>query len=578
MPEFDVVVRGGTLIDGTGAQARTGDVAVIDGVIAEVGHIEGRGKREVNADGAIVTPGFVDIHTHYDGQATWDQTLAPSSWHGVTTVVMGNCGVGFAPARIEDHDRLIQLMEGVEDIPGATLTEGLAWNWKSFPEFLDALEALPHDIDYAAQVPHAALRVSAMGERAAAHELASDEEISLMAKLAKEAIKAGALGFSTSRTLNHKSSHGELTPSYGAGIEELAAIAAAIGETGAGVLQLVTDWIDTSVDFDIVRQMLKSGRPMSLSVIQRREDPERYREVLSFIKQCNADGFALRGQVATRGIGILLGLQCTLHPFMVNPVWQAISHLPVAEQAARMADPAVKAAMLAAQTDTINPTVVGGNRVHAWEAMFELSDPPNYEPSPADSIAAVAQRTGNAPEEVSYDMIVRDGGRAMIYMPFSNYAYGNLDSVREMLLHPHTVPGLSDGGAHVGTICDASFPTTLLQYWARDRTEGNLELPFVIQRQARDTARTVGLNDRGELRVGFRADLNVIDFDALHLHRPELRWDLPAGGRRFVQRVDGYLHTLVAGVETYAQGEATGELPGRLVRGGRTAPAGADSN
>ena len=570
MAAHDLVVRGGTVIDGDGGPPRTADVAVDGARIVEVGRVSGSGRREVDADGAVVAPGFVDIHTHYDGQATWESRLQPSSWHGVTTVLMGNCGVGFAPARPEHHDRLIELMEGVEDIPGIALHEGLAWNWRSFDEYLDALEQRPHDVDLATQVPHAALRVHAMGERAAAHEEATAEEIAQMAALAKAAVQAGALGFSTSRTLNHKSIDGELTPSYAAGADELAAIAAAIGTTGTGVLQVVSDFPEPVEEFALLRRMVaESGRPLSVSLVQFPQDAERHRQVLGMLERAWADGLPIRAQVAARPVGMLLGLANTLNPFMTNPVWRRFADLTADEQAARMSEPAVRAEILAAQTRDKDLGRLGGTMIHRYELMYELTDPPNYEPSPADSIAARAARAGGDPVGLAYDILAAGG---MLYLTALNYLAGNLDDVHEMLVHPHTLPGLSDGGAHVGTICDGSFPTTLIQHWTRDRAGAKLELPFVVQRQARDTARAVGLGDRGVLRPGYRADLNVIDVDGLRLHRPEMRYDLPAGGRRLVQRADGYRHTFVAGQQTYADGEPTDALPGRLIRGPRSTP------
>ena len=570
MAAHDLVVRGGTVIDGDGGPPRTADVAVDGGRIVEVGRVSGAGRREVDADGAVVAPGFVDIHTHYDGQATWESRLQPSSWHGVTTVLMGNCGVGFAPARPEHHDRLIELMEGVEDIPGIALHEGLAWNWHSFDEYLAALEDRPHDVDLATQVPHAALRVHAMGERAAAHEEATAEEIAQMAAQAKAAVQAGALGFSTSRTLNHKSIDGELTPSYAAGADELAAIAAAIGSTGTGVLQVVSDFPEPVEEFALLRRMVaESGRPLSVSLVQFPRDAERHRLVLGMLERAWADGLPIRAQVAARPVGMLLGLDNTLNPFMTNPVWRRLTGLTADEQAMRMSEPALRAEILAAQTREKDRGRLGGTMIDRYELMYELTDPPNYEPRAADSIAARATRSGCDPVELAYDILA---GGGMLYLTALNYLAGNLDDVHEMLVHPHTLPGLSDGGAHVGTICDGSFPTTLIQHWTRDRAGAKLELPFVVQRQARDTARAVGLHDRGVLRPGYRADLNVIDVDRLRLHRPEMRHDLPAGGRRLVQRADGYRHTFVAGQQTYADGEPTDALPGRLIRGPRPTP------
>jgi N-acyl-D-aspartate/D-glutamate deacylase len=572
MAEHDLVVRAGTVVDGTGSPPRTADVAVRDGRITEVGRVSGRGRREIAADGAVVAPGFVDIHTHYDGQATWESRLQPSSWHGVTTVVMGNCGVGFAPVEPVHQDRLIELMEGVEDIPGIALHEGLRWDWRTFPEYLDALDALPHDVDMAAQVPHAALRVQAMGERAAAHEQATSEEIALMAWLAREGVEAGALGFSTSRTLNHKSISGELTPSYAVGADELVAIATAVGETGRGVFQLVSDFPDPEAEFALIRAMVaRSGRPLSASLVQSPVAPAMHREVLRLIDSAQADGLPILAQVAARPVGMLLGLHNTLNPFMTNPVWRQLLDLSPEEQAARMAEPQLRSEIVAAQTGEKDRSRLGGTLIHRYELMYELADPPNYEPSASESIAARAERAGVSPVEIAYDVVA---GGGMLYLTSLNYADGNLDAAHEMLTHQHTVPGLSDGGAHVGTICDGSFPTTLLQHWTRDRDGARLDLSFVVQRQARDTARAVGLLDRGVLAPGYRADLNVIDMDALRLHRPEVRYDLPAGGRRLLQRADGYRHTVVAGLETYRDGEPTGALPGRLVRGPSPAPRG----
>jgi N-acyl-D-aspartate/D-glutamate deacylase len=577
MTEFDLVLRGGTIVDGSGCPPRAGDVGVRDGAVVAVGTLEGRARRELDVSGSLVTPGFVDVHTHYDGQATWDSLLNPSSWNGVTTVVMGNCGVGFAPVRPADHARLIELMEGVEDIPGTALHEGLQWDWSTFPEYLDALERRPHDVDLAAQVPHAALRVSVMGERALAREAATQAEIAVMAAAAAEAIRAGALGFSTSRTLNHKSVQGELIPSYGAGADELRAVAAAIGATGRGVLQLITDFLDFETDFAIIEGMLRAARrPMSISLLQYRDRPDDYRAVLRFLAQMNAHGHQLRAQVGARAIGVIHGLGSSRHPFMMNPVWRSeLAHLPSAEQAKRMADSLVKSRILRSQTSekALNPNI--GAPIDRWDVMYTFTDPPVYEPGPDASIAAMSRRSGRSPEDLAYDLLIADEGRGLIYQPFLNYAGGNLDAVREMLVDEHTIPGLSDGGAHVGTICDASFVTSLLQYWVRDRDHGRLELSFVVRRQARETATAVGLLDRGLLAPGYKADINVIDMEALTLHRPEVHADLPAGGRRLLQRVDGILHTFVSGVETYSGGEHTGELPGRLVRGPRANPAAA---
>jgi N-acyl-D-aspartate/D-glutamate deacylase len=571
---FDLVIRGGTVVDGSGGPGRTADVGIDGGIVTDVGHGLGRGRREVSADGALVTPGFVDIHTHYDGQASWDERLLPSSWHGVTTVVMGNCGVGFAPATAGHRQRLIDLMEGIEDIPGTALHAGLSWDWESFDDYLSSLAARPHDIDFATQVPHAALRVHVMGDRALAGEPASPDDVTAMARLARSGVEAGALGFTTSRTLNHRSVTGELTPTYDTDVAELAGIAAELGAAGQGVLQLVADFLDPGADLDVILEMARaSGRPVSVSLAQFPLRPGAYREVLSRLAAASEEGLVVRAQVAARAIGLLMGLQCTLHPFMTNPVWGDIGGLPVTEQARVMRDPGFKAAVLAAQTDARNRNLIGGRLIHKYDLMYELTDPPTYEPDPRDSIAARAARDGRTGEDLVYDIITGDDGQAMVYVMSANYVSGNLDAVHEMLAHPCTLPGLSDGGAHVGTISDGSFPTTLLAHWARDRRRGRFPVEYIVQQQARDTARAVGLDDRGVLAPGYRADVNVIDLDRLRLRRPEMHFDLPGGGRRLLQRAEGYLHTFVRGQETYAGGEPTEALPGRLIRGARPAPA-----
>lgn len=575
MTKHDLVIRGGSVIDGTGTPRRTADVAVSNGIVTEVGRVDGTGAREIDADGALVTPGFVDIHCHYDGQATWDERLQPSSWHGVTTVVMGNCGVGFAPVHDHDHERLIQLMEGVEDIPGAALSEGLSWDWSGFDGFLDAVDARPHDLDVAAQVPHAALRLHVMGERGADHEsVATPEEIAEMGRIAAAGIESGALGFTTSRTRNHRTSTGAYTPTLTAERAELTGIAEAIGTTGTGVLQMVGDFIDADYEFETLLEMMRiSGRPLSFSLAQSPLAPDMHRDLMRRLSDANDAGFTMRAQTAPRAVGLLMGLDCTLNPFMMNPVFGEIAAASVSEKATRMSDPDFKRRLLDAQSAAKAKGKLGGSIIGVFDRMFPLTDPPDYEPDTDASAAAVASRVGVTPEEWVYDFLLGDGGAAMLYVPFLNYADGNLDATREMLAHPHTVPGLSDGGAHVGTICDGSFPTFLLTHWGRDRARGDLfDLEWLVGQHTRATSTTVGLDDRGVLAPGYRADVNVIDFDRLSIARPEMHHDLPAGGRRVLQRASGYRHTIVAGVETYADGEATGELPGRLVRGAQPAP------
>jgi len=574
MPEHDVLIRAGTVVDGTGAPARTADIAITDGVITAVGRVDGDATRVIDADGLVVTPGFVDIHAHYDGQASWGERMIPSSWHGVTTVVAGNCGVGFAPVHPADHERLIQLMEGVEDIPGTVLHEGLTWDWQSFPEFVNALTNRAFDVDVAVQVPHGALRLHVMGERGARREPATADDIAQMAALAREGIEAGALGFTTSRTMNHRSSTGEYTPTLTAEADELVGIACAIGETGKGVLQVVSDFVDVEGEFAIFRRMsAESGRPLSFSLVQVHGDT--YRRQLELLDRANAEGVAMRAQVAPRAVGLILGLQCTLNPLMRNRAYREIAQLPLAERVSIMGDPAFKQRVLSEATSERDDAKIGGGLITAFHRMYELGDPPNYEPDPASSIARRAEREGREPVDFAYDMLLGDKGRAFIYLPSLNYADGNLDAVGEMLAHAHTVVGLADGGAHVGTICDASFPTTLLSLWTRDRERGRLDLPFAIERQTRATARTVGLFDRGVLAPGYRADVNVIDYERLRARRPEIVHDLPAGGRRLVQAADGYVATLVRGDVTYENGEASDALPGRLIRGTQPAPTGA---
>ncbi|BBX16288.1 amidohydrolase [Mycolicibacterium duvalii] len=547
---YDLVIRGGTVIDGTGRPGYRGDVAITDGVITDVGRVDGRGRREIDADGALVTPGFVDIHTHYDGQVTWDSRLQPSSTHGVTTALMGNCGMGFAPVRPTDHAQLIELMEGVEDLPGPVLHEGLPWTWQSFEEYLDAVDGLPHDIDIAAQVTHDPLRLFVMGQRAADREAATPEDIAEMARLAAAGIRAGALGFSTSRTEWHKTSRGEQTPSVRAEINELVGIAKAIGETGTGVFQVVSDLKGFDHEVEVMYEMMRvSGRPLSLSVMQH-EPGDGYRRTLHAIEQANAEGLHMTAVVAPRAIGVLVDFKGTYNPFVLSRLFRSGPDLR---------DPGVKRRILAEIAER------GGLRA-PLESIFELGDPPNYEPLPEESVAARAAREGKDAAEVLYDIMLN--GPA--YMPVFNYHGGNLDVVHEMLSHPNALPGLSDGGAHVATICDASFSTTLLTHWGRDRGRDRFDLTWLIQRQCRDTARMVGLTDRGVLGAGYKADVNVIDFDKLNARSPRLVSDLPAGGQRVLQAADGYLHTLVTGVEVYVSGEPTGALPGRLVRGRQT--------
>ncbi len=561
----DLVIRGGNVIDGTGAPARHADVAIDAGRITQVGHVDGRGRREFAADGAIVTPGFVDIHTHYDGQATWSSRMSPSNHHGVTTVVMGNCGVGFAPVRPSDHDLLIELMEGVEDIPGAALHEGLSWDWETFPQYLDYLGRRQFDMDIAAQLPHAALRVYVMGERGANREPATADDIAQMRCIAAEAAAAGALGFSTSRTLNHRSSTGAPTPSLTAEAAELVGISMGLKDAGRGVLELISDFGDLAAEFAIVEQMAAaSGRPISISLAQGLS-PNGWRKILTRIQGAAARGLTMRGQVAPRPIGIVLGLSTTLNPLLMRPSYMAIAKLPLAERVQKLRDPALKATILA---ETPAPAFERMKRLVAdFDRIWLLNDPPDYEPAPEDSVAARAQRAGRAPLDFVYDTLLEADGRQLLFTPFANYADFNLDCCRDMILSDDCVMGLGDGGAHVGTICDASFPTYLLAHWGRDRTRGErIDLPTLVKRQTRDTARAVDLLDRGVIAPGMKADVNIIDFDNLRVRVPSMVKDLPAGGSRLEQCADGYLATLVSGEVTYQNGAPTDALPGRLIR------------
>ncbi|MEO1552562.1 MAG: amidohydrolase family protein [Pseudomonadota bacterium] len=571
MAEHDLVIRNGFVIDGSGAPGREADIAIKDGRIAEVGAISATGTEEIDAEGKLVAPGFVDIHTHYDGQVTWGDALSPSSSHGVTTAIMGNCGVGFAPVRKTDHDRLIRLMEGVEDIPFPVLANGLPWNWESFPDYLDSLDTRAFDIDFGAQLPHAALRVYVMGDRGANRENATDDDIAAMAALAKAAVEAGALGFSTSRTLNHRTSDGQPTPTLTASEKELTGIAMALGEAGKGVLQFVSDFDDPQKEAAMLRRIVEqSGRPLSVSLAQADVAPDGWKLLLNEIEAASAVGLDMRAQVGPRPVGVLLGLELTLNPFSGHPLYQTISQDPFEKRVHMLSDPAFQARLLEDRPDSDNPFVK--SILRNFDKMFVLGDPPDYEPTEDKTIAAIARARGTSPEAVALDLMLADNGRGMIYLPFLNYAEGSLDPVRTMLESPASLPGLSDGGAHVGMICDGSFPTTLLTHWARDRSRGDkLPLEFLIKKQCHDTAAWVGLKDRGVLKPGYRADINIIDFDGLILHTPHIVHDLPAGGRRLMQVADGYEATLVAGQVIQRNGQPTGAKPGRLVRGAQAA-------
>jgi N-acyl-D-aspartate/D-glutamate deacylase len=564
---LDTLIRGGILVDGTGAPRRRADVGIRGDRIALVGEIDEPAERVIDADGLLVTPGWVDVHTHYDGQVTWDPQVTPSSLHGVSTVVMGNCGVGFAPAAADRHDWLIGLMEGVEDIPGTALAEGIKWEWESFPEYLDAIDRTPHAIDIGAQMPHGALRAFVMGERGADHTVRpSAEEIEAMGRLAAEALEAGALGFSSSRTRNHRTKHGAPTPSLTAGPDEMLGIARAVGDSGRGVFEIVADFADVEGEFALLREMVEvSGRPMSISVAQNDAVPGQWRQLLDLIAEAVAAGLPMKAQVPPRAIGLLLGLQASFNPFASHPSYRPVADLPFAERVARLRDPELRAKLLAESPAPGLAYLLG-----AFERLFVLGDPPEYEPTAEQSVAAQAARRGVSPAELAYELMLEDEGRALLYRPFLNYTDFNLDVSREMLLDPNTVPGLGDAGAHCGMICDGSFPTYLLTHWGRDRSRGErLDVEWLVKAQAADTAALVGLSDRGVIEPGRRADINLIDWEALRLHPPEIVFDLPAGGKRLIQAADGYRMTIVGGVPIVEDGKATGALPGRLVRGAR---------
>jgi N-acyl-D-aspartate/D-glutamate deacylase len=572
--DFDLVIRNGTIFDGSGGGAIEGDVGVLDGRIAQVGEVSARGREEIDARGLAVMPGFVDIHTHYDGQVTWDSRLKPSSSHGVTTVVMGNCGVGFAPCRPDQHDLLIRLMEGVEDIPHPVLVEGVPWRWETYAEYLDFLATRRYDMDVCGYVPHAALRVYVMGERGAGREPATEADLAEMACQFDQAMQAGAMGLSTSRTFLHRSSDGQSIPTYGAAEHELTALAMVLKRMGKGALQMIADFDgDAEGSFGVLRRVAAaSGRPLSFSLFESvdRQHPVPWRDVLGWVEQANRDGAAIKAQVIGRAIGLLFGHELTLNPFFSSATYRSLAHLPLDEKIARLRRSEVRARILAEPVDR-DPANALGRLVSHFDYMFELGNPPDYEPDPQTSVAAQARRLGIRPEERAYDLLLEDKGRALLYCTFANYLHGSLESSLEMMKHPHAVLGLGDGGAHCGTICDGSAPTFMLTHWARDRRRGErLPLPWIARALSRDTALAVGLYDRGLIAPGYKADLNVIDLDRLYLHAPEVAYDLPTGGRRLVQRAEGYVATIVDGQSVYRNGEATGALPGRLVRGPRS--------
>ena len=568
---FDLVIRNGTVFDGTGSEPRDGDVAISGARIVEVGTVSGTGTEEIDAKGMIVTPGFVDLHTHYDAQVTWSSEITPSSWNGVTTAMIGNCGVGFAPCKPEQRDMLVKLMEGVEDIPEVVLTEGLPWNWESFEDYLDALEARPYDLDVVTQVPHAALRVFVMGQRGSDREPATADDRASMAALAAAGVKAGAQGFSTSRTINHKTLDGRHIPTLKADEAELTEIAQALAKAGSGWLQVISDFDEPEEEMALLRRLVeRSRRPMSITILQRDNKPEEWRRLMARIAEAQQAGLPMMGQVLTRPTGIMLGFEISQNPFIGRPSWKEIEALPFPEKMQRLVQPEFRARLI---SETIEDETLL-RRVTKWERIFPLCDPPDYEPPAERSVAAIAAREGRKPAEVAYDLLLEKGGKTILYRPLSNYTYGTLDTVHDMMSHPNTLIGLGDGGAHVGILSDASAITYMLTHWTRDRRRGaRLPLPWAIKRLTSDNARAIGLNDRGIIRRGAKADINVIDYDRLNVHAPEVVYDLPGRGRRLIQRTEGYLATLVSGQVVTREGQTTGSLPGRLVRGAQAAPA-----
>ena len=568
MADFDLIIRGAMIHDGEGGAPRIADLGIRDDLIAAIGEIAGTATQEIDASGKILTPGFIDIHTHYDGQALWENRLTPSSGHGVTTVVMGNCGVGFAPCRPAERDLLVAVMEGVEDVPEVVMVEGLPWKWETFPEYLDALEARELDIDVAAQLPHSALRVYVMGDRAGSYEAPTAEDLAQMRTLTSEAIAAGAIGISTSRNLMHRTKAGELAPSLFSEEDELRALAEGLHDAEAGVFQIIPRITgDARDEIGLIRRLAEAaGRPTSYSLLQMPAGPEdAWRVYLSETAGAVAAGVTLRAQVAPRPVGMLYGLDLSFHAFSLHPSYKAIAALPLAERVTIMRDPAFRPKLLAEVPEDTNPNSL--KTVQAARFSYEMSNPPVYNPDPAERLDKRAKAAGVSFDEYIYDHMLKDDGKAIFYQPGANYRDGNYDAVATMLADPNTLVGLADGGAHYGMICDASFPTYMLQHWARDADSSvRIPLPKAIAALTSEPAGAVGLADRGRLRVGYKADLNIIDLAELTLHKPTVSHDLPAGGRRLRQVADGFMATIVSGVVTYRDGTATGALPGRLVR------------
>lgn len=570
---YELIIRNGTIVDGLGGEPFGGDVAISGGVITAVGAVDGQGLREIDATGLLVTPGFVDLHTHYDGQAIWSDRMTPSSAHGVTTAVMGNCGVGFAPCRAEDHDVLVDVMAGVEDIPGVVMVDGLPWTWETFPEFMDALDADSRDIDVAALLPHSPLRVYVMGRRGVDREPATAEDLAQMRKLAAEAVDVGALGFASSRLTIHKTESGRPIPSYDAGRDEIEAIARGVKDAGGGLIQFVPDLVAGDYEpalqtvFDVAADV---DLPVTFTLAIGNAGPAFFEDALKMVEKANANGGDISAQIFPRPIGLVIGLELSGNPFVMYPSYRAIADLPLAERVAEMRKPEVRQRILSDKPASDGHPLMFA--VQAWDWIFPLGDPPNYEPDRSESIAARARARGVDPIEEAYDRLLDDDGHAMLLVTLANFRDASLDTVAELIRRDDVVLGLGDGGAHYGMICDASFPTYMLTHWVRDRSSGRLAVPQAVRELTSVPARVAGLADRGRIAVGYKADLNVIDSGALRLHKPVVRYDLPAGGRRLDQTADGYVATIVSGEVIAENGVPTDARPGRLVRGRQPAP------
>jgi len=567
----DLVIRNATIVDGTGKDRFRGDVAIDDGRITAVGQVSDEGTNEIDANGKVLAPGWVDVHTHYDGQVTWDPFVTPSSWHGVTTVVMGNCGVGFAPVRPGEEENLIEIMESVEDIPGTALSEGIEWKWETFPEYLDALEAIPRAIDIGTQMPHCAIRAYVMGREGSYRDIATQDEIDAMAEITREGLEAGALGFTTSRTVLHRDKDGELIPGTNSTPEEMLTIGRALGDAGHGVFEMVSDdhWRESELSW--MEQFCKeTGRPITFAIAQSDRHPDGWRAILERAAELKQEGVVLRPQIPGRPTGMLMGFTTSLHPFITHPTFKKMAGMSHAELIAELRKPEVRRQLLGEEATAVNPILV--SLICNFAKFFPIHESPDYEPTREQSVADRAEALGISAQELAYDLMLERDGEGYLFAPLGNYAHYNHDHLREMLLDETTLLGLSDGGAHCGLIADASMPTFMLTHWVRDRSRGErIPLEKMVKIQTHDTAALYGLDDRGVIAPGMKADLNLIDLEALHLHPPQMVYDLPKAGRRIIQKVDGYLKTIVDGVVTYENGVATGELPGKLIRGPQAA-------